>query len=87
MIALFKGGETISVSIYRPISNLPLISRIIEKLSNNRLYVNLEKSNIIHPNQFSFRKEVNKEQERAYLTSIKNLFIKFTELQRFFRHH
>ena len=40
---------------YRPISVLPVLSKIFEKLVNNRLIEYLEKHNILHKHQYGFR--------------------------------
>ena len=45
------------MSNYRPISILPTISKIFEKLLHKRIYEFFEKNNVIHDYQFGFRKE------------------------------
>ena len=40
---------------YRPISLLPSISKILEKIVYKRLYSFLNKNNLIIPNQYGFR--------------------------------
>ena len=45
------------MSNYRPISILPTISKIFEKLLHKRIYEFFEKNNIIYDYQFGFRKE------------------------------
>ena len=51
-----KGGDRNVVSNYRPISVLPCISKILEKLLNNRLISFLTKNNILSNRQYGFRK-------------------------------
>ena len=53
---LFKGGNRNGVGNYRPVSLLPLSSKIIEKIDHNRLLSFLEENNILDPNQGGFRK-------------------------------
>ena len=40
---------------YRPISLLPQISKILEKLYNNRLDMFIDNCNILSPSQYGFR--------------------------------
>jgi retron-type reverse transcriptase len=55
VIPIYKGGDKRSMNNYRPISLLPSISKILEKLVHHRLYTFCMKNNIIHNNQFGFR--------------------------------
>ena len=57
VIPLFKGGKINIVSNYRPISILPIFSKIFEKLIYNRLYTFLEANNILYNKQFGFRRQ------------------------------
>ena len=52
----FKGGSKLHVSSYRPVSVLPTISKILEKLMLFRLTKFLDKHNIIYEHQFGFQK-------------------------------
>ena len=52
----FKGGSKLDVSNYRPVSVLPTISKILEKLMLFRLTKFLDKYNIIYEHQFGFKK-------------------------------
>ena len=51
----FKEGEKSIKSNYRPISVLPVISRLFEKLVSNQLYQYLDHNGLLSPNQSSFR--------------------------------
>ena len=53
---IFKGGDKENMSNYRPISLLPIMSKILEKLIHRRLVEHMSNNNIIHPNQFGFQK-------------------------------
>ena len=53
---IFKSGDKRLMTNYRPISMLPYISKILEKVIHCRLSEHLEINNILCPNQFGFRK-------------------------------
>ena len=53
---IFKGGSKLDVSNYRPVSVLPIISKVLEKLMLTRLTKHLDKSKIIYEHQFGFQK-------------------------------
>ena len=44
------------VSNYRPVSILPSISKVLERLVYNRLYYFLTKNELLYQNQYGFRK-------------------------------
>ena len=56
VIPIYKGGSTIELNNYRPISLLSIFDKIIEKLMHKRLYSFLNDNNILYSNQFGFRK-------------------------------
>ena len=53
---IFKDGDRTEKSNYRPISVLPVISRLFEKLVFNQLHQYLVRYNLIHPGQSGFLK-------------------------------
>ncbi|PFX16008.1 RNA-directed DNA polymerase from mobile element jockey [Stylophora pistillata] len=53
---LFKGGALSDPSNYRPISVLPVLSKIIERHMYNSLYAFLTEQNLIYSRQSGFRK-------------------------------
>ena len=55
VILVFKKGDKLDCSNYRPISLIPNISKIIEKLIHSRLYLYLERNYVFYNLQFSFR--------------------------------
>jgi hypothetical protein len=57
VIPIFKKGNTEIMSNYRPISLLPSMSKILEKLMHKRLYSFLNGNDFFHKNQFGFRKQ------------------------------
>ena len=59
VIPLFKSGEKTDVQNYRPISILPIFSKIIEKVVHHQLYGFLQRNHILSPNQYGFRKKLS----------------------------
>lgn len=62
---VFKGGDKDVLSNYRPISILPVFSKALEKLINERMTSFCDKYSILTPSQFGFRK--NRSTECALL--------------------
>ena len=56
VVPVFKSGSASSVCNYRPISILPLFSKIFEKIVHKQLSDFLSTNNLLNPNQFGFRK-------------------------------
>ena len=56
VIPLFKSGERVIFSNYRPVSILPAFSKILERLMYNRLLRFLNAFKILSDNQYGFRK-------------------------------
>lgn len=67
---VYKNGDGEDVNNYRPISVLPAISKIIEKLINQRLLCYLNYFNILSELQYGFRGEKNTEDAVTALTSL-----------------
>ena len=59
IINIFKSGDSKSTANYRPISMLPFLSKMFEKLMYARLDSYLKSDNILCANQFGFRKNSN----------------------------
>ena len=55
VIPIFKKGETTAFNNYRPISLLPVISKVIEKIMFNQLSLYLENSRLLSGSQYGFR--------------------------------
>ena len=55
IIPIYKSGNKNSFNNYRPISILPALSKIMEKIVCNRLVNYLEKYNILYKHQYGFR--------------------------------
>jgi exonuclease III len=59
VIPIFKGGDKTLVSNYRPVSVLPVFSKVLEKLMYNRLLNFLNKHKVLYDYQFGFRQKHN----------------------------
>jgi hypothetical protein len=55
VIPIFKGGLNYLFTNYRPISILPVFSKVLEKIMFNRISSFIEKMSIIYKYQFGFR--------------------------------
>jgi hypothetical protein len=69
VVPIVKGGDKKTASNYRPISLLSTISKIIEKVVNQRLIDYLESNNFLAENQFGFRRNKSTEDAVAYLSA------------------
>lgn len=67
MSALFKGGNTDDLNSYRPISMLPVLSKIIEPRVHNHQPEYLNDHDLIYRNQSGFRKMHSTETAIAYI--------------------
>ena len=54
---IYKSGNSEEVSNYRPISVLPVLSKILERAVHNQLYDYMETNNLLNNAQFGFRKK------------------------------
>ena len=70
VIPIFKKGDKLLVSNYRPISLLSNINKIFEKLIYSRLYSFLEIHNCIYELQFGFRAKHSTQHALASLTEM-----------------
>ena len=55
VIPIHKKGDKRNLNNYRPISLLPVLSKVFEKVLNNQLNARLEGMNIVDDNQYGFR--------------------------------
>ena len=53
---ILKKDDPHEISNYRPISLLPSISKVLEKIVHNRLHKFITKHKILNSNQYGFRK-------------------------------
>ena len=83
VIPLFKNGSTLSVTNFRPISLLPIISKVFEKLIFIRLSSFLSKYEILTDYQYGF--QAHKSTELAVNTIINNVVKAFEEKNKAYR--
>ena len=62
---LFKGGDPTSPTNYRPVSLLPIISRILEAFVKKQLTTYLESAQLLPTSQFAYRKQHSTEDALA----------------------
>ena len=55
VVPVYKNGDRSTVSNYRPISILPCLSKLLERIMYNRLYDYLVQNNILYNKQFGFQ--------------------------------
>ncbi|CAK1601973.1 unnamed protein product [Parnassius mnemosyne] len=67
---VFKNGERGDVNNYRPISVLPCISKILEKLLNKRLLSYLHHNKILSNSQYGFRQGLSTQDAISDLTKM-----------------
>jgi hypothetical protein len=65
---IYKSGDKEDINNYRPISVLPVISKIMEKLINRRLLDFLNTFNVLSKNQYGFRTGISTENAISDLT-------------------
>ena len=55
IVPIYKSGDPMAISNYRPVSILPLFSKLLERLMYNRLISFINKNKILYKYQFGFR--------------------------------
>ena len=66
--AIFKKGSRLETGNYRPISVLPVVSKIIEKIVHSQLYQYLTENNLLSNAQSGFRKKFSTQTSLHRLT-------------------
>ena len=69
---IYKAGEKSNISNYRPISVLPIISKIFEKFAYNQIYEYFNNNNFFFSNQYGFRSRMGTNQ--AILNHLQYLY-------------
>ena len=59
IIPIYKAKDKKNISNNRPISLLPVISKILEKVVHKNVYTFLEKNKVMHASQYDFRKNLS----------------------------
>ena len=59
VIPLYKGGDKSTTGNYRPISVLPILSKVFERVVFNQLYNFLEKYSLLNCSQYGFRAKMS----------------------------
>ena len=55
VVPIFKAGDNMTFTNYRPVSVLPLVSKVLERVMYTRLLNFLNKHKILYEYQFGFR--------------------------------
>ena len=79
VVPIHKGDSVLTVSNYRPISLLPIFSKIMERLVYNQFITFIEKHNLLSNLQFGFQK--NRSTEQAIASIISNINNAFSKKQ------
>lgn len=66
---LYKKGDKVDITNYRPISMLTVFSKVLEKTMYHRLNQHLQVNNILVQEQFGFRKDLSTDHAAFSLTS------------------
>jgi hypothetical protein len=61
VLPIFKNGNSDEIKNYRPISFLPVFSKVLEKIVHKRLYAYLTKHDLLCASQYGFRKKCSTE--------------------------
>ena len=70
VLPLYKDGKCDEASNYRPISVLPIISKIMERIVHDQLYKFIEENNILNKWQSGFRPGYSTETAMTYVTDL-----------------
>lgn len=92
VIPIFKSNNKMVVSNYRPITNSPLISKVIEKCVKNQLIEHLDDNSTLYDKQYGFRRKRNTNlalfdflvQTQKYLDKSKKVGAIFIDLSKAF---
>ena len=57
LIPIYKSGSTDNIENYRPISALPVLSKVLEKIVHSQLNDYLKANNLLLKHQFGFREK------------------------------
>ena len=77
VIPLYKGGDSDDPSNFRPISLLPTLSKIIERIVKERMMNFLKRNNVLTINQFGFL--ASKGTNDAMFSFLENLYLRLND--------
>ena len=66
---IFKKGDNMEFTNYRPISVLPVVSKVFDKIIYSRLHTFIENPNILYQHQYGFRKKYSIDMALTHLTN------------------
>ena len=65
---IFKSGDRSNMSNYRPITVLPILSKILERFAHTQIYSYLSENKILSQSQFGFRPKLSTSTALAFFT-------------------
>ena len=68
VMPIFKSGDRSNMSNYRPVTVLPILSKILERFVHTQIYNHLSENNILSPQQFGFRPKLSTSTALAFFT-------------------
>jgi len=71
VVPVFKSGDPTELTNYRPISILPVFSKLIERVMYNRIFDYVSKNDLLYQKQFGFQK--NSSTEHALLQLVEDI--------------
>jgi len=77
VVPIFKNDDPTEFSNYRPISILPVFSKLLERIIYNRIYDHLRGNNLFYEKQFGFQK--NSSTEHALLQLVEDITKSFEQ--------
>ena len=77
---IFKRGNNLQTENYRPISVLPVFSKILEKIMCNRVFNYFVENKPVFPKQFGF--QINTSTEHAILELVPNITKSFKKIMK-----
>lgn len=79
IIPLFKAGDSKDTNNYRPVSMLPVFSKVFEKIMLNQMLIHFNTNNILHDKQYGFTR--GRCTTDAGITLLKYIFNAWEEAQ------
>ena len=65
---IYKSGDRSNMSNYRPITVLPILGKILERLAHTQIYSYLSENKILSQSQFGFRPKLSTSTALAFFT-------------------